>query len=84
VQGELGGVIASVKILGETKLIEAGSSIVEGLDRLFKTYYAFNFSYPDTCANVYSFLQHRAYGITEGKKPTSTVAELIGLLKKFE
>jgi len=39
VQGQVGGEVTSVKVASETKLLEAGSTIVEGLDRLFKTYW---------------------------------------------
>ena len=80
VQGEVGGVVASVKVAAETKLIEAGSTIVEGLDRLFKLFWICNMSYPDNCSNLYKFLEFYIYGIKDGKKMPPTVVELCGYL----
>ena len=51
---EVGGVIASVKVASEAKLVEAGSSIVGGLDRVFKLFWIMNMAYPAKCCNIFT------------------------------
>lgn len=82
VQGALGGVVASVKVASEGKLIEAGSSIVEGLDRVFKLVWIMNMSYPLRCFNIFKFLEHCVFRINDGQKVPPTVVELTRYLKK--
>lgn len=81
VQGQVGGVIASVKIVAEQTVIEAGTTIVEGLDRLFKLFWILNMHYPDGSCNVYKFLESHVYKIKINKMPP-TVQELCGCLSE--
>ena len=80
IQGQLGGAVTSVKVASETKLLEAGSTIVEGLDRLFKTFWLCDMEYPELCSNVFRFLEHYVYKLKDGKKVPPTVVELCSLL----
>ena len=81
VQGEVGGVIATVKVAAEAKLVEAGSSIVEGLDRVFKFFWIMNMAYPADCCNIFQFFEHFVYYI-KGQKVSPSVRELCAYLKK--
>jgi len=81
VQGEIGGVIASVKVLAEQTLIEAGTTIAEGLDRLFKLFWILNMEYPHCSCNVFKFLEKYVYKMKSSKMPP-TVQELCGFLNK--
>lgn len=67
---EIGGTVASVKVAIEGKLFEAGLSITEGLDRVFKAYWIFNMEYPDKSANVFKFLECFVYKMQTGKNPS--------------
>jgi len=64
---EVGGVIASVKVASEAKLVEAGSSIVEGLDRVFKLFWIMNMAYPAECCNMFKFFEYFVYCINGQK-----------------
>jgi hypothetical protein len=68
---EIGGTVASVKVAIEGKLFEAGLSITEGLDRVFKAYWIFNMQYPDKSANVFKFFEYYVYKMQTGKKNAS-------------
>lgn len=81
IQGDVGGTVASVKVAVEKKILEAGSTIVEGIDRLYKSFWVFNMQYPDNCGNVFKFLGHSVYNV-KGQKLPPTVLELSGLLHK--
>lgn len=76
IQGEIGGVVASVKVAAENKLIEAGSTIIEGMDRLFKIYWILNMAYAERSANALKFCEYHVYRIRHGKKISPTVLEL--------
>jgi hypothetical protein len=43
------------------KLLKAGSIIVEGLGRLFKTFSILNMQRPENCGNIYRFLEHNVF-----------------------
>ena len=64
---EVGGVIASVKVTSEAKLVEAGSSIVGGLDRVFKLFWIMNMAYPAECCNMFKFFEYFVYCINGQK-----------------
>lgn len=64
------------------KLIEAGSTIIEGHAWLFKIFWSFNMVYPGSCANVLNFLEYKAYNIKDNKKIPQTVRELCSYLSK--
>jgi len=81
VQGEVGGVVTSVKVACEAKLVEAGSSIVEGLDRVFKFFWIMNMAYPAECHNIFKFFEYFVYCI-KGQKVPPSVRELCVYLKK--
>jgi len=51
----MAGIAASVKVAAERKLIEAGTSIVEPLDRVFKLFWIMNMAYPPDCFNILKF-----------------------------
>ena len=76
-----GGVVTSVKLASEKTIIEAGSTIVEGLDRLFKLFWLCDMSYMDSCSNVYRFLEHYIFQIQDNKKLPATIVELCSYLK---
>ena len=80
VQGELGGRIIAVKIAAEKKILDAGSSILEGLDRLFKIFWVFNFNYTPECMNFWKFMQTTVYKLQCGNVP-STVEQLQALVQ---
>ena len=46
-----------VKIAAEKSLITAGSSVEEGIERLFKLFWCFNLKYTEECATFFKFLQ---------------------------
>ena len=82
IQGVVGLAVTSVKVATEEKLIEAGATIIEGIDRLFKIYWILNMEYQQNCANVFRFIEHKGYHVTDTKLPP-TVDELCSLLKKY-
>ena len=46
IQGVVGAAVTCVKVATLAKLIEAGATIVAGIDRLFKIYCILNMEYP--------------------------------------
>ena len=80
IQGQLGGEVTSVKVASETRLLEAGSTVVEGFDRLFKTYWLCDMAYPEHCSNVFRFFEFYVYKLKDGKKVPPTIVELCSLL----
>lgn len=80
---DIGGTVASVKIAAEGKLFEAGSSITEGLDRLFKMYWIFNMKYPDQSINIFKFFECCVYKMKSGNKLPASVRELCSYMSKY-
>jgi hypothetical protein len=78
----IGGAVCSVHVAAERKLLQAGSTIVEGLDRLFKLFWIFNMEYPAECRNVFIFLGHYVYKMKSVKKIPPTIVELCSFLSK--
>ena len=79
VQGQEGGPILSVKIAAEQKILEAGSSLLEGIDRLFKIYWTYDLVYEHSCKKFYQFMQY-FYGLPKGRI-AKDVVELRAVLK---
>jgi len=61
IQGEVNKCVLTVKIAAETMLIDAGLSVLEGLDRLFKLFWSFNIKYTPQCAPFFILLQTLVY-----------------------
>lgn len=80
IQGDVAEVV-TMKISTELQMLEAGSSILEGLDRLFKLFWIFGIEYTPGCANFYRLLNGAAYKLECGSVPKS-VAELTAVLQQ--
>lgn len=81
IQGEFGGRVSAVKVSVDHALFECGSSVLEGLDRLFKIIWIINLSYTSKATNFFYFLQ-TLYEMKYGKVP-STVSQLQNMLSKL-
>ena len=81
VQGQEGWPIFSVKIAAEQKILEAGSSLLEGIDGLFKIYWTYDLIYEPSCEIFYQFMQF-FYGLPQGRIAKGVV-ELHAVLKKY-
>jgi hypothetical protein len=81
VHGTFGGKILNLKISSESQTLEAGSSILEGLDRLFKLFWIFGIEYTVGCENFYRFLHTAVYKLSYGKVP-KFVTELVCVLRR--
>jgi len=73
--------VVSLKISAESHLLEAGSSIMEGLDRLWKLFWIFGIEYTPGCENFFRLLQKAVYKLEYGTVPKS-VTELVTILAK--
>ena len=78
IQGEFKKTVATVKVAVDSTVMEAGSSILEGLDRLFKIFWIFNLDYNDKCKSFLFFLQ-TIFGMKYGSLP-ATVKQLRSIL----
>ena len=78
--GDTGGIV-SLKISAESHFLEAGSTTVEALDRLFKLFWVFGIEYTPGCENFYRLLQTGVYRLDYGSVPKSIV-ELLAILGK--
>lgn len=83
VHGSFGGDIVNFKISSESQTLEAGSTIIEGLDRLMKLFWIFGVEYTVGCENFFRFLHTAVYKLTYGNVPKS-VAELVCLVDKLK
>nr|XP_047141167.1 uncharacterized protein LOC124816159 [Hydra vulgaris] len=81
IQGIEGEKILSIKIAFEKTLIEAGTSIVEGIDRLFKIFWCFNIEYQPLTIMFWQFLQD-IFGLQYGSLPNGVI-ELRLTLSKY-
>ena len=81
VQGQESGSILSVKIAAEQKILEAGSVLLEGIDRLFKIYWTYDLVYEPSCEIFYQFMQI-FYGLPQGRI-AKNVVELHAVSKKY-
>lgn len=81
IHGTFGGDILNLKISSESQTLEAGSSILESLDRLFKLFWIFGIEYTVGCDNFFRLLHTAVYKLSYGKVPKS-VTELICVLRR--
>lgn len=81
IQGVQGEGILAVKIAAEKKLLEGGTSIIEGLDRLFKVFWCFNIQYDPISSMFWQFMQD-VYGLEYGRLAKGVV-ELRAMLAKY-
>lgn len=62
------------------------STVLNGIDTLFKTFYALNIQYPFACRNVWLFIQEYFFklpNIAEGKCKQKKVSSIVYLIKKL-
>lgn len=71
----------SLKISTESQTLEAGSNILEGIDRLFKLFWIFGIEYTVGCENFYRLLHTAIYKLDYGNVPKS-VTELVFMLRR--
>jgi hypothetical protein len=81
VQGEEGAEALACKIAAEKHLFEAGHSIIEGIDRMFKMYWCFNIDYQPVTSMFWQFMQ-AVYGLKYGTLPKGVI-ELKSILNKY-
>lgn len=74
--------IISLKIAAESQMLEAGSSILEACDRLFKLFWIFGIEYTPGAEGFYRILNSSVYKLEHGSVPKS-VTELCAVLQKF-
>lgn len=74
--------IISLKIAAESHVLEAGSSILEACDRLFKLFWIFGIEYTPGAEGFYRILNGSVYKLEDGSVPKS-VTELVAVLQKF-
>jgi len=72
--------VNTVKIAVDLTVIEVGSSVLEGLDRLYKMLWNFDLAYNDKSATFFMFLQ-TLYDMKFGSVPP-TVKQLISFVCK--
>ena len=84
IQGVVGQDVESVKIVAENNMIDAGASILEGLDRLFKFFWIFHVKYTPENSNFFKLLQNSFYKLQVTQSVTSTVGQLQEILSKNE
>lgn len=78
-QGPVDGLACLIACDG--KILEAGGSIVEGLDMLFKFLWVFDLKYDKGLLNFYLFLQCAVYKIGQEKiRIPGCISELIKIL----
>jgi len=75
------GDIVSFKISAESHFLEAGTTIIEALDRVFKLFWLFGIEYTPGCENFYRLLQTGVYRLKYGSVPKSII-ELLAILGK--
>ncbi|XP_065665970.1 uncharacterized protein LOC136087359 [Hydra vulgaris] len=80
IQGSINQKVLLVKIAAEKSLITAGSSIEEGIERLFKLFWCFNLEYTEECATFFKFLQ-LIYNLGEKQPFPASVYQLQAMLK---
>ncbi|XP_047123581.1 uncharacterized protein LOC124806574 isoform X1 [Hydra vulgaris] len=80
IQGQEGETILSINIAYEKKIINAGKSITEGIDRMLKLYWCFNIQYDPISDYFWQFIQTH-YDLDTGKKPKCVIELLASLLK---
>jgi hypothetical protein len=73
--------IISIKISAESQMLEAGFSLLEALDRLFKLFWIFGIEYTPGTESFYRILNSAIYKLEHGSVPKS-VTELIAVLQK--
>lgn len=81
VHGDLENVI-SLKIAAESQMMEAGSSILEAFDRLFKLFWIFGIEYTPGAEGFYRLINSAIYKLEHGSVPKS-ITELLTVLQKF-
>lgn len=79
-QGEFLKTVHTAKVAVDLTVIEAGSSVLEGLDRLYKTLWNFDLEYNDKSACFFMFVQS-LYNMKFGSVPP-TVKQLRSLVGK--
>ena len=68
VQQAVDGSAASCLLACDGKIVEAGGSIVEGIDFLFKFMWIFLLKYKPELTSFFQFLQFAVYKISYGKE----------------
>ncbi|XP_047146118.2 uncharacterized protein LOC124818991 [Hydra vulgaris] len=80
IQGSVNEKVLLVKIAAEKSIITAGSSIEEGIERLFKLFWCFNLEYTEECATFFKFFQ-LIYNLGEKHSFPASVYHLQAMLK---